>query len=238
MKRSISSASSRMATGSTPWQIGVRSARANFIPGLILQGIAALFVWAYYQSDAFNELLQQVVVIQEREGILFSMLTRMVFNGIVPAVFCWLVPGLQVHRPWVAMLFGMAWWAFIGLTTHLFYALQAWLWGAEAGLTTILLKTATEMLLFSPIFAAPLISLAFFWQDQNYSFHATHLQLGPGWYRRIVMPNLIPGWAFWTPGVMILYSLPTALQMPMSSLLGCFWALMCLQIARRIPAHR
>ncbi len=231
----------RSRTGSawaTSWQIGLRSARANFIPGLVLQVAAALFVWAYYQSDTFNTLLQQVVGIQERYGIGFSMLTRVVFNGIVPALFCWWVPGLRVRRAGAALVFGMVWWAFMGGVTHLFYMLQAHLWGSEAGLITILLKTLTDMLIFSPFVASPIISLAYLWQDQNYSFHATRLQLGPGWYGRIVLPNQVPGWTFWTPGVLILYSLPTALQMPMASLLGCFWALMCLQIAQRTPAHR
>jgi len=226
------------STWATSWQIGVRAARANLIPGVILQVAAALTVVAYYRSDSFHALLQQVAVLQIRHGIAFSMLTRSVFNGIVPALFCVAIPGLRVRRPWAALVFGICWWAFMGMITHLFYAFQAGLWGAEAGFTTILLKTATDMLVFSPVVASPLIATVFLWQDQNYSFHATRRQLGRGWYQRIVMPNQVPGWTFWTPGVMILYSLPTALQMPMASLLGCFWALMCLQIARRIPIHQ
>ncbi len=228
----------RLAKGATSWQIGVHSARANLIPGLILQGVAALFVVAYYKSAFFHDLLQHVAVLQERHGIGFSMLTRVVFNGIVPAIFCALIPTLRVRRPWAALVFGMILWAGMGVCVHLFYTFQASFWGADARVTTVLLKTATDMLLFSPFFASPLIALTYLWQDQNYSLHATRLQLGPGWYRRIVLPNQVPGWTFWIPGVMILYSLPTALQMPMGSLLGCFWALMCLQIALRTPAHR
>jgi hypothetical protein len=159
-----------------------------------------------------------------------------VFNGIVPALFCALVPGLHVRRPGAALVFGMVWWGLMGVNVHLFYALQAWLWGSEAGWVTVLLKTATDMLIYSPFYASPITAIAHLWQDQNYSVRATRLQLGPGWYRRIVLPNQVPGWTFWAPGVMILYSLPTALQMPMASLLGCFWALMCLQIALRTPA--
>ena len=90
-------------------------------------------------------------------------------------------------------------------------------------------------LIYSPFLASPINAIAHLWQDQNYSWLATRLQLGPGWYWRIVMPNQVPGWAFWAPSVMILYSLPLPLQMPMAALLGCFWALMCLQIARRTP---
>ena len=81
------------------------------------------------------------------------------------------------------------------------------------------------------------MALAHLWQDQNYSWRATRLQLGPGWYRRIVLPNQVPGWTFWAPCLLVLYALPTALQMPLSALLGCFWALMCLQIALRTPAR-
>ena len=226
-----------MAAGATPWQIGVRAARANLIPGLVLQIAAGVFVVAYYRSAAFHDLLQHVADEQNRYGIVFTMLTRVVFNGIVPAAFCALVPGLRVRRPGAALLFGMAWWGFMGANTHVFYALQARLWGADASPATVLLKTATDMLVYSPFYASPIVAVAHLWQDQNYSFSATRLQLGSGWYRRVVLPNQVPGWTFWAPCLLVLYALPTALQMPMSALLGCFWSLMCLQIALRTPAR-
>ena len=229
--------SGKMPFGATPWQIGVRAARANLIPGLVLQTAAAGFVAAYYFSPAFHAGLQHLVDWQNRFGIVFTILTRVVFNGVVPAAFCAVTPGLRVRRPWAALLFGMAWWGFMGANTHLFYALQARLWGADASLATVLLKTATDMLIYSPFYASPIVAVAHLWQDQNYSFHATKLQLGPGWYRRIVLPNQVPGWTFWAPCLLVLYALPTALQMPMSALLGCFWSLMCLQIALRTPAQ-
>ncbi|MGD9612638.1 MAG: hypothetical protein AB7V22_07010 [Kiritimatiellia bacterium] len=226
-----------MSSGATPWQIGVRAARANLVPGLVLQGAAAAFVAAYTFSPAFHALLQHLVGWQNRYGIGFTVLTRVVFNGLVPAAFCALVPGLRVRRPVAALVFGMGWWGFMGANTHLFYALQVRLWGADVSLATVLLKTATDMLVYSPFYASPIVAVAHLWQDQNYSFHATRLQLGPGWYRRVVLPNQVPGWTFWAPCLLGLYALPTALQMPLSALLGCFWSLMCLQIALRTPAR-
>ena len=224
-----------MARDATPWQIGVRAARANLVPGLVLQAVAVAVVVAYYRSPGFHALLQHVADWQDRFGIGFTMLTRLVFNGLVPAAFCALVPGLRLRRPGAAALFGMAWLAFMGANTHVFYNLQAHLWGAEAHWNVVLLKTATDMLVYSPFYASPLVAIAHLWQDHDYSWRATWRQLGPGWYRRIVLPNQVPGWTFWAPGVMILYSMPTDLQLPMSALLGCFWALMCLQIALRTP---
>ena len=225
-----------MAAGSTPWRIGVRAARANLAPGLVLQVAATAGAAAYYCSPGFHDLLQHVAGWQERYGIGFSIATRMATNGLLPALFCALTPGLRMRRPWLALAFMVGWWGFMGALTHGFYALQARLWGAEAGVATVLLKTATDMLVYSPFLASPINAVAHLWQDENYSWRATRLQLGPGWYRRIVLPNQVPGWVFWAPCVMVLYSLPTALQMPMAALLGCFWALMCLQIAARTPA--
>ena len=230
------SAHGRMQAGATAWQIGLRAARANLVPGFVLQIAALAFVVAYYQSPGFNAALDVLGGWQTRYGIGFSILTRVATNGVVPAVFCALVPGLRMRRPWASAFFLMTWWGFMGAMTHVFYAFQSWLWGEEAGGGTVLLKTATDMLVYSPFLASPINAVAHLWHDQNYSFRATGLQLGAGWYRRIVLPNQVPGWAFWTPCLLVLYSLPTALQMPMAALLGCFWALMCLQIALRTPA--
>ena len=225
-----------MSAAASPWQIGVRSARANLIPGLVLQAVALVLVVAYYRSATFNALLDVFAGWQVEYGIGFSIVTRMVTNGLVPALFCALEPSLQMRHPWKSLVFLVLWWGFMGAATHLFYAFQAWLWGDHAGVGTVLLKTATDMLIYSPFLASPINAIAHLWQDLDFSASATVRQLGPGWYRRIVLPNQVPGWAFWAPCLLVLYTLPTPLQMPLAALLGCFWALMCLQIALRTPS--
>jgi hypothetical protein len=47
------------------------------------------------------------------------------------------------------------------------------------------------------------------------------------------MPNLVPNWMVWTPGIAVTYSLPGLLQVPMANLIGCFWALLCITIATK-----
>jgi hypothetical protein len=221
----------------TPWRIGVRAARANLVPGLILQVAALGIVVAYYASPDFHSLLQRVADGQVRYGVWFSVWMRVVTNGIIPSIFCAMVPGLRLRRPGLSLLFLMVWWGFMGANVHGFYALQSWLWGEEPSVRTVLLKTATDMLVWSPLYASPINAISHLWHDQNYSWHATRLQLGPGWYKRVVLPNQVPGWAFWIPCLLVLYCLPTVLQMAMAAVLGCFWALMCLQIALRTPAR-
>ncbi|NLG34780.1 MAG: hypothetical protein GX548_05450 [Lentisphaerae bacterium] len=225
------------AAGPTPWQIGVRAARANRFPGLVLQAAAVALVAAYYASPGFRESLQGLTDWQIRHGVWFSIWTRVLTNGLVPWVFCALVPELRLRRPWRSLVFLCVWWGFMGANVHGFYALQTGLWGEGPGVRTVLFKTATDMLIWSPFYASPINAVSHLWQDQNFSWAATRLQLGPGWYRRVVLPNQVPGWTFWTPCLLGLYCLPTTLQMAMAAVLGCFWALMCLQIARRTPAR-
>ena len=220
----------------TPWQIGLRAARANLVPGFVLQAAAAAFVAAYFFWPAFNGWLDHLENVQIRLGVWFSIATRMATNGVVPALFCALVPGLRMRRPWASLAFLVCWWGFMGALTHGFYFVQERLWGANPDARTVLLKTATDMLVYSPFLASPINAVAHLWHDLDYSVRATRLQLGSGWYRRVVLPNQVPGWAFWCPCLLVLYCLPTALQMPLAALLGCFWALMCLQIALRTPA--
>ncbi len=227
----------RSAPGATPWQIGVNSARANRIPGFILQASAAALVLGYYTVPGFHAVLERVADWQVNGGIGFSIGTRMVTNGVIPALFCAWVPGLRLHRPWAGLAFLLGWWGFMGAAVHVFYHLQARLWGADPGWGTVLAKTATDMLVWSPFFASPINAVVHLWQDENYSWAATRRQLGRGWYRRVVLPNQVPGWAFWTPCLLVLYALPVPLQMPLAAVLGCFWALMCLQIALRTPGR-
>ena len=79
--------------------------------------------WPTICRPAFHELLQHVADWQDRYGIVFTMLMRVVFNGLIPAIFCALIPGLRMRRPGAALVFGMVWWAFMGANTHVFYHL-------------------------------------------------------------------------------------------------------------------
>ena len=49
--------SERMSLGATPWQIGVRAARANLVPGLVLQAAAVAFVAGEDGAGGFHAVL-------------------------------------------------------------------------------------------------------------------------------------------------------------------------------------
>ena len=103
----------RMETN--PWIIGLKAARANLVPGLILQGAAFALLASYYLLPAVTRALDEVAVWQVRYGVPFSFASYLFFCGIVPYLFCLALPSLRPKEPGKALLFALGVWSFAGL---------------------------------------------------------------------------------------------------------------------------
>ncbi|MDR2513356.1 MAG: hypothetical protein LBD01_06145 [Puniceicoccales bacterium] len=215
----------------SPWRMGWVAARANFIPGLILQAVALALVVTYYTNDAAGARLDELARLKDRVGFAYSATSGAFFCGLLPWFFRVAIPSLRPRRLWGDLVFSLLWWAAMCMGTDAFYRGQAMFWGAENSVGTVILKTACDMLIFTPITAAPLNAISHLWKENEFSFIRTREALRGNWYRKIVMPNLVPNWMLWTPGIALVYSLPTLLQVPMANLIGCFWSLLCITIA-------
>ena len=130
----------------------------------------------------------------------------------------------------------------MGFVVDQFYGLLTFLFGPAPGadltLTIVLAKVGCDMTFFTILVGAPLNALSHLWKDLDWDFAAFRAQLGPGWYRRIVVPNLLPNWLVWIPGTAIFYSLPADLQLAVANAIGCMWALMCVRIASHSGQHK
>lgn len=219
----------------TPLQIGLRSARALALPAVVLLSAGTGLVVAYYEIPAVTGALSHVADLKARFGYGFSFTLNFVLVGMVPWGFRMLSKSLRPERPLADLLFGSLWWAFVGVVVdvlyrNLGYAFDATGWSAPV---IVAVKTFLDMLFFTTLLAAPGNALAHLWKDMDYDFKKLRANMGPGWYRRLVLPNLIPNYMLWVPGVALVFSMPDHLQLALSSIIGCFWALMCLQIAER-----
>ncbi|MDR0536385.1 MAG: hypothetical protein LBG65_08595 [Puniceicoccales bacterium] len=221
-------------------RIGCAAARANLVPGLILQAAAAFLLLSYYNSPTLRDTLHGVENLKMRWGPLYTFLSAATFCGLLPWLFRIALPGLCPRRPWAELLFGLLYWGAICQVTDQFYQFQAWLWGElvcgsrDANHPWVIaVKTACDMLLFTPAIAAPCNAISHLWKDRDFSFSKTRQALRGHWYRDIVMPSLVPNWVIWTPGIALTYALPQPLQLPMANLIGCFWALLCITIASK-----
>ena len=214
-----------------PWKIGLKAARVNLIPGLVLQGAAFALLGAYYWFPPMKDALGVVSQWQTRFGVPFSLCSFLFFCGIIPYLFCLAIPAMRPKEPGKSLLFALGFWGLMGLLLPKFYAFQGVLYGNGTDVKTLALKVATDQFGYTALFASPAVALSHLWKDRGYRWSAMAPLLGKGWYRRLVVPNLVMNWTLWIPSLCVIYSLPSLLQSHVAGLIGGFWALMSLQIA-------
>jgi hypothetical protein len=215
----------------SPWRAGVAAARANLIPGIILWVVAAALVFAYYHAHGLRECLDEVGAWKTRYGVRYTMASSALFCGLLPWLFRMALPALRPKRPLAELVHGVVYWGLICCTADWFYQFQAFAWGDSREPHIVAVKTACDMLGYTPLIAAPCNALSHLWRDCNFSWTATRAAFRGAFYRNVVLPNLVPNWFVWTPGIAVVYCLPATLQLPMANLICCFWALMCISIA-------
>ena len=214
-----------------PWKIGLKAARANLIPGLVLQAAAFTLLASYCWLPSVREAMQTISLWQERYGIAFSLSSFLFFCGIIPYLFCLAIPALRPKEPGKALLFALGFWGIMGLILPKFYAFLGCLYGNGTDVKTLAQKVFTDQFGYTAFFASPAVALSHLWKDRGYRWSEIAPLLGKGWYRRLVVPNLVMNWALWFPSLIVIYSLPAMLQSHVAGLIGGFWALMSLQIA-------
>ncbi len=213
-----------------PWRIGVAAARANLIPGAVLQAAACALLVGYWCVPGVRSALEAAAAWQARRGVAFASLSYFFFCGVAPYLFCLAVPSLRPRQPGRAAWFVVGFWVPMAVILPQFYVFQSWLYGDGRDVWTLARKVLTDQCGYTAFFASPAAALAHLWKAHDYRWREVRPLLGAGWYRRLVLPNLIANWALWFPSMFVVYSMPPALQSHLAGLIGCFWSLMCLQI--------
>lgn len=225
--------SPRSKDTANPLWIGVCAARSLALPALAIVLAAGALVTAYYLSSSVAGTLQRIADLKSSMGPAFAMASTALLAGVVPLAFRIAIPSLRPAHPGRELAFGIVWWGSMGLVLDHFYGLLATIYDSRGWSipATVIAKVASDMLLFTPLFASPANAISHLWKDLDFSFEALRARMKGNWYARIVLPNLVPNLVVWIPGVACVYAMPQDLQLPLANLIGCFWALMCLQIA-------
>lgn len=219
----------------SPFRIGVRSAKALAIPASLLLASGLALVFAYYRVPEVTAALARIAALKAEYGVLYVMVASAVLSAFVPWLLRMVLPSLRPAKPAGELLFALGWWVFMLVIVDAFYRFLGRVFDGS-GLpfpVIVTLKVLCDMFGFTTFFAAPANALSHLWKDSGYDFRAMRRAMGPGWYARLVLPNLIPNYMVWFPGVALVYAMPADLQIPMANLIGCFWSLMCLQVAAR-----
>ncbi|OYV03902.1 MAG: hypothetical protein CFE26_19720, partial [Verrucomicrobiales bacterium VVV1] len=139
-----------------PWTAGIQAARANVVPGLIVQALMLTVLLAYYFYPPTRTWLDQLATVKSRWGYGYTALSSMVAGALIPELLRILVfQRATVKRENLSnLLFALPFWCFMGVVVDFFYRRQAGWFGEEATLAVVAKKVLVDQFLYSPLFSA------------------------------------------------------------------------------------
>jgi hypothetical protein len=221
--------------GRTSLALGWEAARANAVPGFILQGAMLLLLICYYLSPACADFLNRLAHYKEEHGLVFVVIAATLAGAVVPELF--VIVFFQRCRPGRQNLRNLAFtvptWAVDGILVDLMYRLNAIWFGDVVTLWVVAAKILVDQLGYNPFFAAPAEVLVYEWKNEGFSWRSVRRALTWNHYRDKIFPTLLATWAVWAPLMAIIYSLPYALQFPLFSIALTFWVLLLTYMTNR-----
>lgn len=214
----------------------VAAIRANFLPGLVLQGLMAAFLFAYLTHDGTRRFLAVVAGVKQESGLAFAFISYVVAAAVLPEFLR--VVLFQSGRPTRRNLFNFLGaapaWGIMGIVVDVFYRCQTAWFGDGDSLTSVAPKVIVDQFVFSPFFSNPVMVGYFALCAGGFRREAWRQVLRGGFYMEKVFPVLVAGWMIWIPGVSLVYSMPQLLQIPVAVIIQCFWVLVFTTIGHRL----
>lgn len=222
----------------SPWSIGLRGARANLVPGIILQTFALALVLAYYFHPLTRELCGQLAVFRTEQGFLYSLVSTSFFGGMLPCLYLKLNAATRHRYDSKQNLLLIVFWAYKGVEVDFWYRMLNRFVGTGHDVQTVIIKMSLDQFVTCPLFFVPVTVIVYSWCESHFDTRALIADLrAPNWYRRRVPAMLISNLGVWTPTVCIIYSLPAALQIPLFNLVLCFFTLLLAHVAQKKPNY-
>jgi hypothetical protein len=207
--------------------------RFNLRPGLVLQVFALAIVVGYFWSPQVRDVLDVVGALKVRYGYGYSAVATCVFGGLIPYLVLSLAGRIPRDRRLPELAFYLLLWFWKGVEVDALYRAQGVWFGEAADAATIAIKTIIDQFGYVPLWAAPSQVLLFTWKDAGFTLTGTRAAFRRQPFMQRVLVVVFSTWVVWIPGVAIVYSLPSALQLPLFNLVLCFWCLLMSFISRR-----
>ncbi len=211
-----------------PWMAGLHAARANVVPALIVQALMLATLLAYYFHPPMQEWLDRLAEIKARWSYGYTAIASVIAGALIPEALRVLVfqKGRVRRANGANLLFTIPFWCVMGIIVDFFYRCQAGWFGAEATFAVVTKKVLVDQLLYTPLFATPLTAWLYDWKNLGYRLDGLREFFTPTYYRDIIFPLQLAGWGVWIPIVIILYSLPSELQIPLFALALSMWVIL------------
>jgi hypothetical protein len=210
-----------------------RGMRATVVPGLVLQAAALALVLAYYNHPPTRAVLARLAEFRAETGMFFGIVSTGLVGGVIPVLYLRSRRATRARYTWSQGVGLMTFWAYKGAEIELFYRFLARFVGERVDVATIATKMAIDQFVYCPLFAVPVTVLIYGLIDSRYDPAPVAADWRrPRWFRRRVLPVLIPNLAVWIPTVCIIYALPTPLQLPLQNVVLCFFTLLLAHVTQ------
>ncbi len=211
-----------------PWTVGLRAARANLVPGLIVQLLTLAVVLGYYFYPPTRGWLDGLAEIKARWSYGYTAVATIVAGAVIPELLrIFVFQKGRIRRINASnLLFTVPFWCVMGVIVDFFYRCQAVWFGAEVTFAIVAKKVLVDQLLYTPLFASPVTAWVYDWKNQGFRSHGMARVFTAAYYRETIFPRVVAAWGVWIPVVSILYSLPTLLQIPLFVLALSLWVML------------
>jgi hypothetical protein len=219
----------------TPLSLGWEAAKANAVPGFILQGAMLLVLIGYYSSARFADFLNRVAQYKSNHALAFVVLAAVLAGAVVPEIFVivFFQRGRFCRENLRNLAFTIPTWGMDGILVDLMYRLNASWFGDVTTVWVVTAKILVDQLGYNPFFAAPAEVIVYEWKNEGFSWKSVRRAFTWEHYRDKIVPTLLATWAVWGPLMAIIYSLPFALQFPLFSIALTFWVLLLTYMTNR-----
>lgn len=214
---------------------GLRAARQNLIPMLMLEGAMALLVVVYYFWPTGKAVLTHYAAWQHQGGILVAALATGVAGGVISELS---LVYFQDEGRWnfihlENMVFKLLLFCTSGAIVYEFYGWQAVWFGQGNAWSVIVPKVCVDQFGYTVIWAVPYMTFATRWQALRYSGKSLWAELDKNFIAERILPVLVTNWMFWIPGVSLIYSMPLNLQTPLFIFATAIWGILLPAVGRQ-----
>jgi hypothetical protein len=221
------------------WIAGLAGMRVNFKPGLLLWAVVTTLVLLYVLVPTARPVYDRIEGWQNAWGLWFSAFSTGLCGAVLPWLFLISLGRMPHGGRTRRLIFLLIFWIYRGLEAALFYQLQTWLFGearnplsGAVDVGVVLRKLALDMLVWTPFWSIPTTTLVYtWWEDCDADWQCFRRKLHRDLFTVRIPALILAAWMVWIPTVCLIYSLPSALQMPIFSIVLCFWVLLVAVVA-------
>ncbi len=209
--------------------------KENLLPGLCLQAFALAIAVAYFQWPAAAPVFNYFADLKLAYGWRYAMLSTALFGGLIPFLYLWL-NGQVKQSVMPVLMFYLLFWAYKGVEVDILYRAQAYWFGLEADWVTLAKKVSVDQFIYGTLWAAPSMAIGYLWKESQFKLSYLKKKLTREFFFLQIPTTLVTNWLIWLPAVIVIYSMPPALQIPLFNLVLCFFVLLLTTISKHKEA--